>query len=67
MLSFELSALSMLNCSMLIFVIGFAACQSMNVELFSTNASDCKLYYHEQELIVVITSVPFSKASQSFS
>lgn len=48
-------------------VIGFAACQSMNVELFSTNASDCKLYYHEQELIVVITSVPFSKASQSFS
>lgn len=31
-LSFELSALPMLNCSMLIFVIGFAACQSMNVK-----------------------------------
>ena len=48
-------------------VIGFTACQSMNVELFSTNASDCKLYYHEQELIVVITSIPFGKESQSFS
>ena len=39
----------------------------MNFELFSANACDCELYNYEQELIVIITSVPFSKASQSFS
>lgn len=48
-------------------VIGFAACLSKNVELSLANACDCELGNYEQELIVVISSVPLSKASQSFS
>ena len=39
----------------------------MSFELFLANACDCELGNYEQELIVVISSVPFSKASQSFS
>lgn len=39
----------------------------LNVELFSANACDCKLYNYEQELIVVITSIPLSKSPQAFS
>ena len=35
--------------------------------MVSTNAYDCELYNYEQELIVVITSIPLSKSPQAFS